>query len=200
MTENEFWSLIDEARLKVGNMKAIPVWLEERLTERSLAEIHDFGAWLAHFMGRAHVAPLWNAGSIIAAGLSDDGFVYFKCWLISRGKAVYEAALLEPDSLVDLEYPDHQPERGFLGRPSVNLEKLIYVYAFAYNKKCGNPQYASPITPPAGWVSPAGCQPYGKPPEVRHEDLLGPDDVEERLERFPRLMRRFEAQKDSSGS
>lgn len=190
MTENEFWSLIDEARLKAGNMKSIPAWLEERLVERSTAEIHDFAAWLAHFMGRAHDAQLWNAGGIIAGALSDDGFVYFKCWLISRGRAVYEAALLDPDSLADLEYPDYQPERGFLGRPSVNLEKLIYAYVFAYNKKCGKPQYTE-VRAPAGWVPPVGCQPYGPLPKISYEDILGPDDVPQRMARFPRLTQRF---------
>ena len=191
MTESEFWSLIDEARLRAGSTKAISTWLEERLAERSPREIHDFGAWLSHFMKRAHLAKLWNAGSVIAGGLGDDGFVYFKCWLISRGKAAYEAALLEPDSLADLEYPDHQPERGFLGRPGVNLESLLYVYAFAHNKKGGNPQYAT-VKVPAEWVPPAGCEPDGKLPKIGYEELLGSKDLAERRARFPRLMGRFE--------
>lgn len=194
MTENEFWSLMNEARSKAGNMKSIPTWLEVRLMERSLAEINDFGAWLSHFMGQAHKAQLWNAGSIIAGGLSDDGFVYFKCWLISRGKDVYESALLDPDSLADLEYPDYQPERGFLGRPSVKLEKLIYVYIFACNKKCGKSQYVE-VRPPSGWGPPVGCQPYGKLPKISHEDILRSDDVPQQVATFPRIMQRFPPRK-----
>ncbi len=39
-------------------------------------------------------------------GCSDDcfvyfRFVYFRCWLLAQGRATWEAALCDPDSVVD---------------------------------------------------------------------------------------------------
>ncbi|GAA1585730.1 hypothetical protein GCM10009678_80400 [Actinomadura kijaniata] len=42
---------------------------------------------------------LWGAAYLINGGASDDGFDYFRGWLVSQGRAVYEAALADPDSL-----------------------------------------------------------------------------------------------------
>ena len=43
---------------------------------------------------------------MINGGSSDDGFHYFRAWLISRGQAVYEAAVANPDSLAGLTEPE----------------------------------------------------------------------------------------------
>lgn len=190
MTVSEFWSLLQDAKSKAGDTKSIPAWLEEDLATRSPAEIMDFGAWLSMFVGRAHDLQLWSAGNLIARGLSDDGFVYFKCWLIAQGKCIYEAALLNPDSLADIDYPDYQPERGYLGRPSITLEGLLYTYAFAYNRQRGQSKYAA-TSPPAGWLPPVGCEPNGPLPKLKREQLLGPDETRKLGERFPRLIARF---------
>jgi hypothetical protein len=41
----------------------------------------------------------WCAGYIMNGGCSDDGFEYFRNWVISRGKEVYYKAKENPDSL-----------------------------------------------------------------------------------------------------
>jgi hypothetical protein len=48
---------------------------------------------------------LWGAAYLINGGCSDDGFYYFRCWLVGMGKKVYEAALANPDSLADIVDP-----------------------------------------------------------------------------------------------
>jgi len=62
-------------------------------------------------------------------GCSDDGFEYFRCWLISQGKDVFENALRNPDSLVKafakLKQTDNIPE----------LEEMLYVCTQAYTMK-----------------------------------------------------------------
>jgi len=42
---------------------------------------------------------------LINGGCSDDGFFYFRAWLISRGQKVYDAALQNPDSLAKVADP-----------------------------------------------------------------------------------------------
>lgn len=49
---------------------------------------------------------LWAAAYIINGGCSDDGFRYFRDWLISEGRSVFEKALKDPDSLADLPHVD----------------------------------------------------------------------------------------------
>lgn len=39
-------------------------------------------------------------------GCSDDGFEYFRAWLISRGKKVYEKAMADPDTLAEVCDPE----------------------------------------------------------------------------------------------
>ena len=47
---------------------------------------------------------LWCAAYLMCGGCSDDGFDYFRYWLASRGKAVFQAALANPDSLADCPF------------------------------------------------------------------------------------------------
>jgi hypothetical protein len=132
--ENQFWNLIAEAKAAAKNTDEIPNWLEQRLSKFTAEEILDFGSWLATFLNRSNDGKLWAAASIIASGCSDDGFVYFQCWLIAQGKTIYENAIANPDSLADIEYVDC----GQFG-PEVELEELLYVSSKAYKNKGGKP-------------------------------------------------------------
>ena len=53
-------------------------------------------------LDKAYVATLWDAADIIGCGCSDDGFWDFRGWLIAQGQKVYENALSDPESLLDL--------------------------------------------------------------------------------------------------
>jgi hypothetical protein len=41
----------------------------------------------------------WGAAYLANGGCSDDGFDYFRGWLIGQGRKVYETVLADPDSL-----------------------------------------------------------------------------------------------------
>ncbi len=76
----------------------------------------------------------WGAAYLINGGASDDGFYYFRCWLVGMGKTVYEAALAGPDSLADVVDPSEEYEAEIYGvawqawqrsgRPEEEFEKL----------------------------------------------------------------------------
>ena len=55
---------------------------------------------------RLHLGSLSVLAYLINGGCSDDGFAYFRSWLISRGRAAYAAAVRNPDSLAGLVDPD----------------------------------------------------------------------------------------------
>ncbi len=103
MTRDEFWTTIEQARHSVGRTSDVPSWLEEKLSQWPENEIVDFGAHFEDCRGAAYDARLWLAADVILGGCSDDSFDYFRGWLISQGRKVYEAALADPDSLADVE-------------------------------------------------------------------------------------------------
>jgi hypothetical protein len=52
-------------------------------------------------MAESYRWDLWGAAYLINGGCSDDGFDYFRGWLLSQGRAIWQATLADPDSLAD---------------------------------------------------------------------------------------------------
>ncbi|MFC9245678.1 DUF4240 domain-containing protein [Streptomyces sp. NPDC057136] len=46
--------------------------------------------------------PLWAAAYVINGGCSDDGFDYFRGWLIAQGREVFERTAADPDALAEV--------------------------------------------------------------------------------------------------
>jgi hypothetical protein len=108
MDESRFWKLVDAARTRAGdNEKARPAMLRADLADLDAAEIQSFQRTYDRMLLRAYRWDLWGAAYLMnLGGCSDDGFRYFRDWLISEGRAAYERALDDPDSLADM------PARG----------------------------------------------------------------------------------------
>ena len=69
----------------------------KRLAEIDAAEIVEFGAIFNEYSSGAYTWELWAAAYLIGGGCSDDGFLDFRGWLISKEK-VYERTLQDPQS------------------------------------------------------------------------------------------------------
>lgn len=147
MNESTFWELC-EKHLARGRGD------DEERVERLVAaleklppkEIAAFQRLFDQAMDRAYRWDLWGAAYVILGGCSDDGFEYFRAWLISRGRSVYEAALAEPESLaVEIQDdPDWAPD----------LESLLYAAAEAYESATGGDEL--PESDDAGPAEPVG--------------------------------------------
>ncbi len=112
-----FWEIIDKARgAKPGvsspkKASADPDRLLALLTKQPDDAVRGFGAEYARQMARLNRWSVWGAGYVIAGGMSDDGFHYFRSWLIGKGKVAVEQALNDPDGLgpfVDDEEVDNE--------------------------------------------------------------------------------------------
>ena len=57
---------------------------------------------------------------IVNGGASDDGFDYFRGWLIAQGREVFEGTLAKPDSLADV-IDDPDSEWGFEDQDILNV-------------------------------------------------------------------------------
>ncbi|NEC03710.1 DUF4240 domain-containing protein [Streptomyces sp. SID7909] len=106
MDVNKFWDLVEEARHAAGS----PSGAEETvaratalLAAREPQEIIDAQQILWDLMATSYRAPLWAAAYLINGGCSDDGFDYFRGWLIAQGRIVFEDVVADADKLADLE-------------------------------------------------------------------------------------------------
>ena len=102
MDQDHFWKIIDQSNKSAkGDQEAQLELLTEFLTQLEPGEIVKFGEELDRTRVRAFQWGLWGAAYIINGGCSDDGFIYFIPWLISKGRKTFESALANPDSLVE---------------------------------------------------------------------------------------------------
>ncbi|MBN1206874.1 MAG: DUF4240 domain-containing protein [Myxococcaceae bacterium] len=126
MTEQEFWRLIDTSREESGgDLEELVDALTQHLASLPPSEIVAFDKQLGALLDRAYDWGLWGAAFLINGGCSDDGFLYFRAWLVAQGRTVYEAALADPESLVDVAEPDAE------------LEELLGVAESAYQEATG---------------------------------------------------------------
>jgi hypothetical protein len=100
MDEEIFWKLVDSARAAAGSKLDVrPITLARELSSLSLSELQAFQRRYESFLLLANRWELWGAAYLMNGGSSDDGFKYFRDWLISEGREVFQSALADPDSL-----------------------------------------------------------------------------------------------------
>lgn len=114
MEEQQFWEIIESGGRKTLRKQELQhSAICKQLRKLRPTEVRDFDRWFNLKMIGAYSWDLWSAAYLVNGGCSDDGFVYFCAWLISRGQKVYVAALENPDSLagvVDPKRDDHEFE------------------------------------------------------------------------------------------
>jgi Protein of unknown function (DUF4240) len=122
MNEDQFWDLIAAAKREAkGDGEKQLELLEAKLKAIAPEEIMDFQRIFSRFHALSYRTDLWGAAYIMNGGASDDGFDYFRGWLISQGKDVFEAALLNPDSLVNAAPDGEESDFGYENEDILNL-------------------------------------------------------------------------------
>jgi hypothetical protein len=163
MDRDRFWKIIDWARERTEDAEEVAEVVTEVLESHSPEEIVAFDRALWERRQESYRYDVWAAAYIVNGGCSDDGFEYFRGWLIAQGREFFEAVLADPQRV-----GDRVPEGE-----EVECEEMLYVARQAYENKTGKgfPTLAYP---------PGPSKPAGK----RWRD----DDLEEM---FPELYRRF---------
>lgn len=114
MSTDQFWQII-EATHAPTRQEQLELFRSElqRLTQPELVQ---FMRIFGELMLAAYSWDLWLVAWLCQGGMcSDDGFSDFRAWLISRGRAIYEAALHDPDALVDEMRQTEHPEFELFG-------------------------------------------------------------------------------------
>jgi len=166
MDEAQFWTIIDKARDAAGGDA------EEQLEELSEIlstllphEIVAFDRLLSQYHAQADSWDLWGAAYVIGGGCSDDGFLDFRGWLISRGEKAYRNALADPESLVHVVRKDED----------CRVEGYQYIASQVWKEKTGRSMDEYP-THDIEWPA---------------ETLGTPWEEDELEERFPKLSEKF---------
>jgi hypothetical protein len=101
---------------------------------------------------------------VINGGCSDDCFDYFRAYLISHGREVFEAAIADPDSLASVELDDEESWEDWMS-PSM----------YVVEARTGDYAYVAPERHPRRPEEPTG-------------QAWDEDDLDER---FPRLTEKY---------
>ncbi|TQV82414.1 DUF4240 domain-containing protein [Exilibacterium tricleocarpae] len=119
-----FWGLVEAAKSAAGaTWEDRPATLKRVLLAQSPETIRQFNKDYHDKLAQAYRWDLWGAAYLINGGCSDDGFDYFRDFLISEGKTIFEAALDSPDSLAAQDYID-----------GTELESYRYAISSAYEE------------------------------------------------------------------
>jgi hypothetical protein len=105
MNHGQFWDIVAKACRPTATERE---WARNLIAELKCLSANEIVEWNHLFdelAFSARTSDLWAAAYIINGGASDDGFYYFRCWLIGMGKDVYGAAVADPDSLADVVTP-----------------------------------------------------------------------------------------------
>jgi len=175
MNEQQFWQLIEASRKETDvdacgdfNQTQQLNYLENALRRLGNDELIGWEKVFHHLMNLSYRWDLMRIAELIEGGCGDDGFMDFRGWLISQGKAVFDRTLRDPDSLVDVA---HRGRAGMCFFPDI-----AFIASRLYEERTGIDEM-----PTDGFDS-IPTKPLGEFLET------GPVKLEKR---FPRLWRRF---------
>ena len=166
-----FWKVIDSTTALESQPDKQLAALHAALSKLPLEQIERYESSFDSEMKRSLSWDLWGAAYVVHGGASDDSFEYFRCWLISKGKRVFEKVLADPDSLADILAPDV--------RGALEFEDFAYVARKTWGEKSGKPGKEMPN---AAWMLYPDLQPTGIPFDENPASLA---------KRYPKLWKRF---------
>ena len=163
MDRDSFWKIIDDARNSSSDVYGVAPLIVEHLQTLESDEIISFGQNMSDILDETYRWDLWAVGYIVNGGCSDDGFEYFRAWLVAQGRERFEAALENPSLIGDWAEPDEN-----------ECEDLMSAGWDAFHAKTGDGFPSGAIT------------------RKRPADPTGDSWEEEQLEKlYPKLCKKF---------
>ena len=115
MDRDSFWKIVDDARQTSGDVCDVAPGVVEHLETLEPAEIISFGQNMSDLLNETYRWDLWAVGYIVNGGCSDDGFEYFRAWLVAQGRERFEAALKDPKLIGDWAEPGENECEDLMG-------------------------------------------------------------------------------------
>lgn len=100
MDDVKFWEIVQTAHDQCfGDMDKKCSAIEASVANLPKSEALIFAQIFDEMMDKAYTWSLWGGAYVIDGGCSDDSFSDFRASLISRGRASFESAVANPESL-----------------------------------------------------------------------------------------------------
>jgi Protein of unknown function (DUF4240) len=139
MNRKDFWRIVETVRQRVhhGN-PGLPInqrceqyqdYLEKELQPLNSTELESFQDHLQLTVAAAYTSELFGASYLLNGGGSEDGFYYFRAWLVFQGREIHEQAIANPDSLADI-----CPTQGLA---DYECEEVLNIAKGLYEKRTG---------------------------------------------------------------
>ncbi len=132
LDEDLYWTIIQKSLQNTSNQDEQEHYLIKEIIKLTPTQIIGFRLRTDKLLYDTYNDKMWCAGYIMNGGCSDDGFEYFRNWVISRGKETYYNAKQNPDSLIK-EVSEEMDMYDF--------ESFWYVALEAFNQKTGKDLY-----------------------------------------------------------
>ncbi|KUG08096.1 DUF4240 domain-containing protein [Solirubrum puertoriconensis] len=127
MDKTEFWQIIESAKAAAqGDQEIQEQAIINSLEKLEPEQIVEFECLLRECLLEADHFNIMAAQRIIDGYVSDDTYLYFRCWLIGQGEAVFTNALQNADTLASVVVDPYQ-----------DFEALLYVATAAFEKRTG---------------------------------------------------------------
>jgi len=132
LDETVFWNIVDLSVKKTKSQDDQERYLVKEIEKLTPKQMIGFRLRTDKLLYDTYNSEMWCAGYIMNGGCSDDGFEYFRNWVISRGKETYYKAKENPDSLIT-EFVE--------GEEYYDFESFWYVALTAFENKTGKELY-----------------------------------------------------------
>jgi hypothetical protein len=184
MDDAVFWSVIESAVAAHDDREGREQALTTALSALPPDEIVDFQVLLDDASTQARTWLMWGAAHRIFGWCSDDGFDYFRMWLLSLGGTAFAQVVTEPDRLARLPQVIRLSgrERGnWTSTEWPEWETLDYVADTAYRSLTGQGIYDAVDRR-------ATTRPHR---QFLHDERWDFDDTHQATARLPRLVALF---------
>lgn len=130
MDKTAFWQLIESAKTAAnGDQQLQEEVLISNLAELEPEQIVSFECIMRELLMEADHFNIIAAQKIIDGYVSDDTYLYFRCWLVAQGETIFTNILQNPDTLASILDEGYQ-----------DFEGLLYVATTAFEKQTGKTQ------------------------------------------------------------
>ncbi len=189
MDRETFRGIVETARERAGSGAddrgaeddPLPGALTDLLVERLTAdEMLAFVDVAGDVVNDAYAWPVWGAAYLVEGGCSDDGFRDFRDGLVLAGRATFERAVADPDSLADHPVVAAMADGG---SPWFGYESLEWLVGGAWSRATGEDDEAYHAARERTSSGHSHREPAG--------EQLDFDDDEENARRLPRLTALF---------
>jgi Protein of unknown function (DUF4240) len=149
MTLDEWWGIVERARAAADDPDdcyAVADEVRRILTTMPASQIVAFCQPMWDLLAASYSWDLWAAAYTINGGASDDGFEYFRGWLLTQGRRAFESAVADPDALAGFPAVIDAHRRGI----DLDCEEMLGVAWSTYQQMTGEelPQDAFTISYP----------------------------------------------------